>query len=262
MGDSRKISNARALYLEGIRDGNMREALDKYTGERYTQHSTGVADGKEGFIEFFSPFLERNPVRDIQVVRAIEDGSYVFCHVYQSLNNGEAQWVTADLFDTDDEGRIVEHWDAIQEFVEDTASGRSMVDGPVKVEDLDKTEENKKLVQDFVDDVLQGGQTRIITDYISTEQYDQHNPQVEDGLEGFGKHLQKVMASGDAGEYVKVHHLIGQGNFVVIYSHVKMSGDDYAFFDLFRLKDGKIVEHWDVQEKIGPKETWNNSGKF
>ena len=43
---------------------------------------------------------------------------------------------------------------------------------------------------------------------------------------------------------------------------MKQGNDDWAFFDLFRLKDGKIVEHWDVQEKIGPKETWNNSGKF
>ena len=111
MIDSKRIANAKGLYLEGIRDGNMREALDKYTGDRYTQHSTGVADGKEGFIEFFAPFLERNPIRDIQVVRAIEDGRYVFCHVYQSLNNGEVKWVTADLFDTDEKGRIVEHWD-------------------------------------------------------------------------------------------------------------------------------------------------------
>ncbi|MEW8073557.1 MAG: nuclear transport factor 2 family protein, partial [Candidatus Thiodiazotropha sp.] len=93
---SKKIENAKGLYLEGIRDGNMQEALDKYTGERYTQHSTGVGDGKEGFIAFFGPFLERNPVRDIRVVRAIEDGRHVFIHVYQSLNNGEVKWVTAD----------------------------------------------------------------------------------------------------------------------------------------------------------------------
>ncbi len=41
-----------------------------------------------------------------------------------------------------------------------------------------------------------------------------------------------------------------------------IAGDDYAFFDLFRVKDGKIVEHWDVQEKILPEEQWGNSGKF
>ena len=137
-----------------------------------------------------------------------------------------------------------------------------MVDGPTDIEDLDKTEENKSVVQGFVDDVLLGGKVDKVTDYISTEQYDQHNPEVKDGLAGFGEHLKEVMQSGQAAQYVKVHHLIGQGNFVVIYSEVKQGDDDWAFFDLFRLKDGKIVEHWDVQEKIGPKETWNNSGKF
>ena len=71
MKDSKKIANATGLYLEGIRDGNVNQALDQYIGDRYTQHSTGVADGKEGFAEFFAPFLERNPIRDIQVVRAI-----------------------------------------------------------------------------------------------------------------------------------------------------------------------------------------------
>ena len=75
---SKKLQNAENLYMEGIRDGNMQEALDKYTGERYTEHSTGVGDGKEGFMAFFGPFLQRNPVRDIQIVRAIEDGQYVF----------------------------------------------------------------------------------------------------------------------------------------------------------------------------------------
>ena len=260
MTESRKIANAKGLYLEGIRDGNIKQALDKYTGDRYTQHSTGVGDDKEGFMEFFGPFMERNPVRDIQVVRAIEDGQYVFVHVYQSLNNGEAKWVTADLFDTDEQDRMIEHWDVIAPFEEQTLSGRTMVDGPTEVEDLDKTDENKSIVQTFFDDVLLGGQFDKVTNYISSEQYDQHNPKVGDGLEGITKHMQT--AGERKSRYLKLHHLIGQGNFVVAYSHTQVSGDDWAFFDIFRLKGGKLVEHWDVQEKIGPKETWNNSGKF
>lgn len=259
---SKKLDNAVGLYMEGIRDGQVREAVTKYTGDRYTQHSTGVADGIEGFVAFFEPFIERSPVRDIRVVRAIEDGQYVFVHVYQDINNGEAKWVTADLFDTDENEKIIEHWDVIQAYVEETASGRSMVDGPTEVEDLDKTEANKKLVSDFCEKVLVGGQADIVTDYISTETYHQHNPLIEDGLAGFGKYLQESAEKGIVAKYIKVHHLIGQGNFVVAFSHVQVNDDDYAFFDIFRVKDGKIVEHWDVQEKILPKEQWGNSGKF
>ncbi len=88
---SKRLENAMNLYLEGIRDGKVRASVTKYTGARYTQHSTGVKDGVEGFVEFFEPFISRNRKRDIQIVRAIEDGQYVFLHVYQSLNDSESE---------------------------------------------------------------------------------------------------------------------------------------------------------------------------
>lgn len=107
---SQKLENVKRLYLEGIRDGDAKAALDRYIGERYTQHSTGVGDGKQGFLDFFLPFLDRNPERDIRIVRAIEDGPYVFCSAFQSLNGGAAKWVTMDLFYTGSDDRILEHW--------------------------------------------------------------------------------------------------------------------------------------------------------
>ncbi|WP_199275855.1 MULTISPECIES: hypothetical protein [unclassified Leisingera] len=56
MTESIRVSIAKGLYLEGIRDGKMAEALEKYTGDRYTQHSTGVRDGKEGLLNSSHPF--------------------------------------------------------------------------------------------------------------------------------------------------------------------------------------------------------------
>lgn len=259
---SQKLENAKKLYLEGIRDGKVREAVTKYTGDRYTQHSTGVADGVEGFVAFFEPFVDRCPVRDINIVRAWEDGNYVFVHVFQDINNGEAKWVTADIFDTDDNDRIVEHWDVIQAYEEKTVSGRTMVDGPTEIEDLDKTEENKTLIRNFFEDVLIGGKFDKVTDYISSKQYDQHNPTVGDGLEGFGKHVQEMAEKGITSSYEKLHLLVGQGNFVASLSHTKINDEDHCFIDVFRIKDGLIVEHWDIQEKILPKDQWGNSGKF
>ena len=137
-----------------------------------------------------------------------------------------------------------------------------MVDGSTEIEDLEFIEANKTVVQGFIDKVLMAGRTDLVNDYISTEQYDQHNPEIDDGLEAFSKHLGEMTNGGKTAQYVKVHRLLGQGNFVVAFSHVKHDEDDLVVFDLFRLKRGKIVEHWDVQEQIGPKETWNNSGKF
>ena len=106
------------------------------------------------------------------------------------------------------------------------------------------------------------GQFNKITDYISTEQYDQHAPSIADGLEGLMKHVQEMQAKGESGKYHKVHKLIGQGNFMVAHVHQQRGDSHYAAFDIFRVKNGKLVEHWDVQEKILAPKKWNNSGKF
>lgn len=94
----RGLENVRKLYLEGIAGGDARRAVEEYTGHRYTQHSTGAPDGVEGFLEFFGPFLERNPKREIRIVRILEDGPWVICSAYQSLNNGDAKWIQQTCF--------------------------------------------------------------------------------------------------------------------------------------------------------------------
>ncbi|MEV6956636.1 nuclear transport factor 2 family protein [Streptomyces sp. NPDC051183] len=256
-----KLDNAVGLYLRGIRDGEAREALDQYVGHRYTQHSTGVADGKEGFLAFFEPFLERNPHREIEVVRAIEDGSYVFLHVRQTLG-ATTHWVTADLFDTDDDDRIVEHWDTIAAGGLTTPSGHTQTDGATEVTDLDLTEQNKQRVGEFVTEVLQGGRTDRIGEFVSPYQYVQHNPLVGDGIEGFAAFAAGLAAEGQSLRYAKVHRLIGQGNFVVTLSEVDWAGTPTAVFDIFRLADGLVVEHWDVAEPVPSPAEANNSGKF
>ena len=257
-----RLQNAKALYIEGIRNGNYVEAINKYTGARYRQHSTPVKDGKEGFIEFFADFVERNPERDIEIVRGFEDGQYVFLHALQNLNGGESRWVTADIFDTDEQGRFIEHWDIIEEWVDETASGHSQVDGPTEPVDLDKTEENKLLVTRFVSDVLIEGELEKLTDYVSTESYTQHNPRIGDGLDGLRAFVESLDHRGLSMVYEEVHRVVGCGNFVAVLAKMKLGDKDIAVIDLFRVEGGLIVEHWDVMEEILPKEQWVNSGKF
>ncbi|MEM1261394.1 MAG: nuclear transport factor 2 family protein [Pseudomonadota bacterium] len=258
----RKLDNAKALYLEGIRDGNAEEAVKKYTGDRYTQHSTGVADGVDGFLAFFLPFIERNPERDIRIVRGFEDGQYVFVQAYQELNGGKDKWITTDLFDTDENDQIIEHWDVIGPVVEQTVSGNSQIDGPTDVTDLTDTEKNKVIVQQFADEVLIGGNFDRVTEFISTDTYIQHNPLVDNGIAGFGAFAEQLAKDGRPMQYHNVFKLIGQGNFVVTYSKMSMGADEYAVFDIFRLANGLIVEHWDNMEVILPASEWGNSGKF
>ncbi|MCZ2723452.1 nuclear transport factor 2 family protein [Marinomonas sp. 15G1-11] len=251
------LDNVRKLYLEGIRDGNARSAVQKYTGDRYTQHSTGVADGVEGFLAFFEPFVARNPDREIEIIRFIEDGQYVFCHAYQSLNGGSAKWVTTDLFDSDTNGLIVEHWDAISPYQDVTLSGEDMVAGPNEIIDLDKTNYNKAQVHEFVKQILQEKQFHLI-DQFCADTCVTHFPKAKAGKEGLVSWFQ----SDEFGQYDMLFKLVGEGNFVATIGKTYAQGKENISFHIYRLEQGLIVECWDNVEAIAPRDQWNNSGKF
>ena len=252
----RRLDNAKALYLHAIRDGNYVEAINRYSGSRYTQHSTPVRDGKEGFIEFFAEFVKRNPIRDIEIVRAFEDGQYVFLHVLQTLNNGEFQYVTADIFDTDDDAKLIEHWDIITEMRGTTVGGRTQLDGPTESSDLHETATNKELVASFVTDVLIAGEFDRAGDFMTAD-FAQHNPDLNDGIAAL-----QAFATQSSLRYIQLHRLIGSGNFVATLAESESGHKRQAVIDIYRIHAGQIVEHWDVIEEITPEDTWANTGKF
>lgn len=251
------LDNVRKIYLEGIAGGNAREAVYKYTGHRYTQHSTGVSDGAEGFLKFFEPFVERNPKREIEIVRILEDGRWVFCNAYQSLNEGAAKWVTMDLFYTDPQGLILEHWDTIAPYVADTVSSADMVRGTIDIDLNADTEANKALVLEYTKQVLQERGYGKLDKFVSDEII-QHSPMIEAGCAG----LSSWLSSNAAGDYEMLFQLIGQGDFVVTYGKRHADEKDIAVFDIYRVIGGKIVEHWMNEEEISPRKDWGNSGKF
>ncbi|MEO0677029.1 MAG: hypothetical protein AAFZ02_05665 [Pseudomonadota bacterium] len=251
------LQNVHRIYLEGIAGGNARAAVHAYTGHRYTQHSTGVGDGAEGFLTFFEPFVERNPKRDIRIVRSFEDGPWVFCNAYQSLNDGAAEWVTMDMFYTDPDGLILEHWDTIAAYEPKGASGADMVGGASDVDVSVDGEVSKTIVREYTKQVLQERNYDKVAEFVSADII-QHAVPIGAGVDG----LSTWLSSDGAGSYDMLFHLMGQGDFVLTYGKRHAHGKDLAVFDLYRVAGGKIVEHWMNEEEIGPRETWGNSGKF
>jgi predicted SnoaL-like aldol condensation-catalyzing enzyme len=109
-------------------------------------------------------------------------------------------------------------------FGKETASGRTQTDGPTTVEDLDKTEANKALAVALIEDVLMGKNPEKITEHISAEQYDQHNPQIKDGLTGIVEAVEYLTSQNNMFKYTKIHKVLGEGNFVLTISEGEWNG--------------------------------------
>jgi predicted SnoaL-like aldol condensation-catalyzing enzyme len=231
-------------------------ALDRYWAPSYIQHNPMMPDG----VEVIRQMLTTMPDFNAKIVRYIAEGDYVVTHG-QALGMGPTPLITFEIFRFKD-GKMVEHWDAMLPQAETTISGRSQIDGPTEITDLDKTAANKKLIENFFDDVLYNHKMEKLTDYISTETYHQHNPGVGDGLAGFGKAMSDLAAHGLSMEYKKTYRTIAEGNFVFTHSEGTFAGRHVAFADLFRIEAGKIVEHWDVISDVTTGGAKNSNGGF
>lgn len=105
--------------------GQPAKAVELYIGDDYIQHNPLVANGTQGFIDYFEKMAREYPNKQIRFLRAIAEGDLVALHTHQTWPDGD-QYVTMDFFRFDSSGKIVEHWDSIQTVPEQTASGNSM----------------------------------------------------------------------------------------------------------------------------------------
>ncbi|MFT5998036.1 MAG: putative SnoaL-like aldol condensation-catalyzing enzyme [Neolewinella sp.] len=116
--------NAIAFYRMAY-EGQPSKAVELYVGAAYFQHNPLVGNGPEPFIAYFERMAKEYPEKSIDFVRAIAEGDLVALHTHQ-VWPGNDEYVTMDFFRFDDQGKIVEHWDAIQQIPEATANGNTM----------------------------------------------------------------------------------------------------------------------------------------
>ena len=234
----------------------------RYFAEDYIQHNPAMPTGRAPILGLL-PTLRESGIR-ADVHRVLSEGDLVVLHsTYRNAQLFGAETLVAfDVFRVED-GQLAEHWDNLQPLVPsgETASGRTQTDGPTEVTDRDRTAANRALVEGFVRDVLQGAAPERITDYVSTATYDQHNPQVADGLDGLGAALAAMAEAGESMSYARTPLVVADGNFVFTASEGALGDAPTAFFDLFRIDGGLIVEHWDVIGPI-PAEMAHDNGKF
>ena len=238
------------------------EKAAELLAEGYIQHNLAYGTGRDAFVGSVQ-YLASAPVKTtVNNIRAYEDGDKVFLQtVYNFAGAGEQ--VAFDIFRFDENGKIAEHWDNLAAKAAPNPSGRTQIDNLAAVKDLDKTEENRQIVKDFLYDVMMGKAPEKTPDYFDNGKYIQHNTGIADGLDGLGAALAALAELGIQMIYDKVHQVLAQGDMVLAVSEGTFGGAPTAYYDLWRVENGKIAEHWDVMETIADKSTWQNqNGKF
>ena len=224
---------------------------------KYVQHNPQTHEGSEGLASLFKRLSKTHP--KVNMVRGFQGNDFVFAHMEYDFASRK---ICFEVFRFED-GLAVEHWDNIQPRIGPNKSGHSMVDGATEVEDLDATESNRLLAQGFVENVLIEKQHHLLREFIDEHSYVEHNPRLGDDVALLEAELQREGANGLAINYQTLHRVLAQGNFVLCVSEGSFDGNHTAFYDLFRLANDKIVEHWDTTETVAPVEEWkNDNGKF
>ncbi len=116
--------NAIAFYRMSY-EGNPTKAVELYVGKEYIQHNPMVADGSQPFIDYFDRMQREYPNKSIEFVRSVAEDDLVALHTHQVWPGGD-EYVTMDFFRFDENGKIVEHWDAIQQVPETSAHNNTM----------------------------------------------------------------------------------------------------------------------------------------
>jgi predicted SnoaL-like aldol condensation-catalyzing enzyme len=242
--------------LKGIETGDAKSVM-VVNEDRYIQHNPQTSEGSEGLAALFERLSKTNPT--VNIVRVFEDGDYVFAHTEYNFDSSN---IGFEIFRFED-GLAVEHWDNIQPKQGPNPSGHTMVGGPTEATDLERTEDNRAMVKSFVDNVLIGRQHELLEHFIDAECYTEHDPGIANGLPGL--RLALVGGNGDIPslEYSRNHRVLAEGCFVLAVCDGIHSGAYSAFYDLYRVADGRLVEHWNTIEAIPPRNEWkNDNGKF
>src|SRR5712671_1990716 len=231
-------------------------AVDRYFAESFVQHDPNLADGLAG-MKSFATEIASSPAADITIYRTLVDGDFVLLHSkYQGVARYAGPAIAFDLFRFKD-GKIVEHWGGQEHEAPPNLSGRTQVDGPTEVLDREKTEANRTLVRTYRETVMVSLRYDRIEEFIEDSHYAQHASQIGDGIARLRDRIASVAKEGGQ-LHLAPRRFVADGNFVLVLSEGDLPSGPTALYDLFRVENGKIVEHWDVLAPIPPRDQWKN----
>jgi predicted SnoaL-like aldol condensation-catalyzing enzyme len=267
-GDSARLGYQKAVatrVLKGVFERGDTEVVDRYVRPDYIQHNPLAPDGAETLKNLGVAIHQQFPDAEYDIKRVVSEGDLVLVHSNVVMVPGTRGQAVFDIFRFQG-GKIAEHWDVGQSVPESSVNGNDMFStvswprtsqpGPGFL-----TAYNKKLVTAAFDQLLVKKDLSAVDRFWGPE-YHQHNPGIADGVAGVKSGLGAYF---DAFPQLKVtpKRVIAEGDLVAVHSHyVPAPGErGQAIVDLFRVRGGKIVEHWDVIQDV-PASSANGNGMF
>lgn len=181
----------------------------------------------------------------IETHRTLTDGEYVATH---SLVTDQAGSPTAVRFEVKRtvEGKVVESYADDEPWQAETASGNSQIDGPTTIDTTADPEETRRIAVATAQDVLVDGKFELLAERLAGEDYIQHNPRFANGTAALIAGVTALAEQGITMSYDGIRQVVAEGDFAYLRSEGQFAGQPFVFHDLFRVAEGKIVEHWDV----------------
>lgn len=267
-GDTARLGYQKSVVvrlLKGVFEDGDTKVVDRYVRPDYIQHNPSAPDGAEALKGLAGAAAQQFPDLKYNIKRVISQGDLVLVHSNAVLTPGSRGSALVDIFRFQG-GRIAEHWDVSQDVPDSSANGNDMFStvtsprtdrpGPAW-----RTAYNQKLVTKAFDQLFGQKDISAFDTYWGPE-YQQHNPTFPNGVDavkaGMGAYFQQFPDMS-----VSRKRVIAEGDLVAVHSHsVRTPGErGQAILDLFRVRNGKIVEHWDVIQDV-PETSANDNTMF
>ena len=205
-------------------------AIDQYWADPYLQHNPVAQSGVAAFRSFMGPFVTQSSF-NYRRLRTFAECDLV---VVQGQYSGTG--VIFDMFRVAN-GKLMEHWDS-------DANQASDAGGATEITDRGATYANREHVKSLYTQALITNNTTAAADYFANSLVVRRAP-TRSGASAFADYLAASQI-----RYSRLHHIIADGNFVFVLAEGTLNGRAYGFYDLFRLENGLIVEHWDSRRVV------------
>ena len=217
------------------------ELIPDFVREDYIQHNPTVKQGRVGIIEMIN-YLKTLPPPPAgaksPIIRAIQEGDLVVTHL--DIEFMGKRMAVIDLFKLK-HGMLTEHWDAIQTIPDQTGMAITATNGSSDIDQRASAAKSNAVIDQFYQAVIQ---KVSVTDLIKPD-YVEHDPAVIHSGKSLGAYL-----TDDGDRQIKIHRIIGEGDFVVVQSAFKRAGKAFVFYEIFRVEHSQIAEHWSVEQAI------------